>query len=211
VKIGIRKYAVVPGDEVRGGTPSLPTAVCQKEMSLIFGTECGDIFAFNTDKRGTPPRDIYESEGFDPEEYKAAFGGVIHPHHYSAAGHRMRFSVKTESSDGGIPYLEKSTVRGSLVARLERRSSAPINVVVVTDGDRVSKTALFPLGELDFSNLDFGRIAITSQSAETHTLPEKERNWVKKQIIIYTDDCLAPFAIQSLSYAYKTKGRIKNR
>lgn len=211
VQIGIRRYAVVPGTELFGGEPSLPTALAGKEMSLIFGTESGELFAFNTDRRGVPPRELYESEDFDPREYESHFGSVIHPYHYSAADHRIHYKVETAKQDGGIPFLEKSTVRGSLAVSLERRSDAMIKVLSVADGDRVSEGTLFPLGQLDFSDMDFEKIALTAQGSETHGLPENQRNWVNLQIIIYTDGYLAPFAISSLSYAFKTKGRIKNR
>ena len=211
VQIGIRRYAVVPGSELFGGEKSLPTALCKKEMSLIFGTESGELFAFNTDKRGVPPRELYESEDFDPDEYESHFGSVIHPYHYSAAGHRIHYKIETKRYDGGIPFLEKSTRRGSLTVGLERRSDAMIKVLSVADGDRVSEATVFPLGQLDFSDMDFEKIALTAQGRETHALPENQRNWVDLQIIIYTDGYLAPFAISSLSYAFRTKGRIKNR
>lgn len=209
--VGIMRFAVVPGDELQGGEGAAVSAICDKEMSLIFGTEAGDIFAFNTDKRGVPPREIYEAEDYSEEDYKAHFGRVIHPYHYSADRHRIPYRVETKATDGGIPYLEKSTKRGSLTVRIERRSAAMVNVTAVTDSDRVCQSVIFPLGSLDFSDFDFEKVVLTPQSIETHMLPEKERNWVKKQIIVYTDDYLAPFAIQSLSYIFKTKGRIKNR
>ncbi len=211
VQIGIRRYAVVPGSELFGGEPALPTAVSDMEMSLIFGTESGGLFAFNTDKRGVPPRELYESEDFDEDEYESHFGSAIHPYHYSAAGHRIPYKIETKPHDGGIPYLEKSTRRGSLTVRLERRSDAMVKLLSVADGDRVSEATLFPLGQLDFSDMDFEKIALTAQRSETHSLPENQRNWVDLQIIIYTNDYLAPFAISSLSYAFKTKGSIKNR
>lgn len=209
-KVGLLRYAVVPGTELFGGEGGSVSAACEMEASMLFGTEEGDVFAFNTDKRGVPPKEIYSREDFSEEEYSSSFGRVIHPYHYSAAGHRMRYGIRVLPLPDDGTCRAKSDVRGSLTVKLERRSSGMITVLSVIDGDEVRELAKFPLGGLDFEDLDFESLAMTAQNTEIHMIPDNARNYAEKQIIVYTDDYLSPFAIQSLSYAYRIKGRVRN-
>lgn len=209
-KVGLLRYAVVPGNELFGGEGGEITSSCPMDMTLLFGTEDGDVFAFNTDKRGVPPSEIYEREDFSEEEYSAAFGRVIHPYHYSAAKHRMRYSVTALPIPDENICSRKSDVRGSMTVKLERRGAGVIHVANICDGDTTNEAAAFALGGLDFEDLDFETIALTSQKTEIHMIPDNARNYTEKQIIVYTDDYLSPFAIQSLSYAYRIKGKVRN-
>jgi hypothetical protein len=43
------------------------------------------------------------------------------------------------------------------------------------------------------------------------TLPIKDRskNWIKKSVAIYSKEFESPFALESITYRFKVKGKIK--
>ena len=41
-------------------------------------------------------------------------------------------------------------------------------------------------------------------------LPEKEKRWIEKQVILSTEKYASPISVYSISYRYTIKGKIKN-
>ena len=211
VKSGIRKYAVVPSDEATGGEVIAVSAIEKGENTLIFGNEGGDVFALNTDKRGYAPKSIYQRIDYDQNEYDATFRDVIHPLFYNHADHKVKYCVTTPPDDCSLPYQRKSTIRNSLTIRLPKRINKSVFVGASIDGGEEKRICQIPMGEIDFESFDFGNLTMLCESSENLSVPENEKNWVEKQIIIYTDEVNSPLAIYCISYGYVTSGRIKNK
>ena len=211
VQIGPRKYHVLAGEEKVGGELIGACAAISKGNTLFFGTECGEIFAFNTDKEGYEPRSLYTSPSHDKSYFEKAYKGRIHPDFYTHGEHRVRYSVTTPVYDGEAPYIFKSNMRGSLIARVETMSGGSGNFSVKDDSGVAMELGGIPIGELDFLNMDFGKISFDTEDTEIVSVPERQGKWIEKQITVYTDELKAPFAISSISHGFKMDGKIKNR
>ena len=211
VQIGPRKYHVLAGEELVGGELIGACTAISKGSTMFFGTECGEIFAFNTDKEGCEPRSYYTSKSHDSSYFEKAFKGRIHPSFYTHGEHRVRYSVTTPIYDGEVPYILKSNIRGSLVARLGIMSAASVNFSVRDESGVTMELGGIPLGELDFFEMNFSNISFDKEDVEIVSVPEKQKKWAEKQITIYTNEVKAPFAISSVSHGFKMDGRIKNR
>lgn len=211
VQIGPRKYHVLAGEELVGGELIGACTAISKGSTMFFGTECGEIFAFNTDKEGCEPRSYYTSKSHDSSYFEKAFKGRIHPSFYTHGEHRVRYSVTTPIYDGEVPYILKSNIRGSLVTRLGIMSAASVNFSVRDESGVTMELGGIPLGELDFFEMNFSKISFDKEDVEIVSVPEKQKKWAEKQITIYTNEVKAPFAISSVSHGFKIDGRIKNR
>ncbi len=210
VTIGIRKYRVVPGEEVFGGVTVGISRADKYGDTIIFGAENGNIYAFNTDKKGIAPRPVYTSGYFDSESYRIAYKNKIHPYFYTNAGHRVKYSFTTAPYNGEMGHILKSNVKGALTARLSARSAAKICFSTATDRKEVTELGGIVMGELDFLDVNFGEISFADNSPEIISIPENCEKWVEKQITVYTDGLKAPFAINLISLGFRVQGRIKN-
>ncbi len=204
-------FSVYPTDEYRGGTFYPATELCNIGNLLFFGTECGDICLFNNDKRGVPPPNIRESDGFDPSEYQRKVGHLIHPYYHSFDRHGVKYVLATALDNCGIPNLEKSTVRGSLSVKFKTLSNAEITVLVKTDREKAHKLCKIHTGSLDFDTADFSRMSLDGAGYATVAVNEYERGWIEKQLILIANEFRAPIGIRSLAYRYKIKGKIRNK
>ena len=211
VKVGYRNYSVTPSDEVFGGELVNVSALTRVENTIIFGSGSGDIFAFNTDKIGVPPQSVYHVNNYDRAEYQNLFGKVIHPDFYTHASHRVIYSVTTPKDNLDTPYLTKNSIKNSLTVRLIKRSRDSVCVSAMLDDDRVVELCEIPMGEIDFEDLDFQTITMFCDEFENISIPEKERNWIEKQIKVYTNEHKSPFAINLISYGFLIGGAIKNK
>ena len=210
-KRGGERVAVYPTEEQRGGSFSPATVYLGVDGLLFFGTDDGSVCVFNNDKRGVPPERISSEEGFNADEYKAAMGRLIHPDFYSFAGHAPRYAIKTKSDDCSIPHLTKNTVKHSLVIKCKSYSGNKIHVEVGTDKSGYKEICSFPGTRIDFSSLDFSNISLDSSEYATLPISEKEKDWIEKQLTVYSDSYCSPIGIYSITYRYTVKGRIKQR
>ena len=210
VQSGIRKYRVIPGEEMVGGDLVPISSVVNWGGNIIFATEGGGIFSFNFDKRGLPPQYLYTRDNFDATGFKKSYKNRLHPYFYTRAEHRARYSVSTAIYDGDVPYLTKTDIRGSLTAHLERRSGAYIIFSTREDGRAPESLSGISLGDLYFGELNFEELSFDNEDAEILSIPKKQGKWVKKQITIYTDQQIGPFAIKEVTHGFKIDGRICN-
>ncbi len=208
---GVR-YALYNSGMVRCENMSEPSAVLSvNEERLIFGTECGDIFCFNNDLRGVAPPELASMDDFDEEEYRRNYGSIIHPSFYSFGGITPRYAVRLPLDDCSIPYLTKSTVRGSLIIKCRYRGDGEVITEVATDKNGYSEISGIVGGAFDFSSISFDKISLSCDEVMTIPIMECERGWVEKQIAIYSLGYNSPIALHSVSYRYKIKGKIKKQ
>ena len=206
-----KKYALYQTEEWEGGTYSAGTCFLGVGELLFFGTDSGDLCVFNNDKRGVPPDRIAKADDFDAGEYYSAMGRQIHPDFYTFDKHSPRYAIKTRLDDCDIPHLTKDTVKHSLVVKYKSYSGSNLHVEVGTDRSGYSEVTSFPGADLDFSELDFANLSIDSGEYFTLPIGEKEKNWVEKQITLYSDSFRSPIGIYSITYRYTIKGKIRKR
>ncbi len=204
------KYAVYKTEEKAGGIFYPLTAITSvDEQLLIFGTENGDICIFNNDKRGVAPPFIKEAEGFDENEYALHFSRVIHPYYYTFSDVSPRYALKTAPDSCGIPHLSKNTVKHSMALCCTSGGSGLV-CEVGTERGGYREVLELPNASVDFSYLDFSALTFCTSERITVPISEKEKNWVEKQISIYSDKFRCPIGISSLTYRFTVRGRIKN-
>ncbi|MBE6536722.1 MAG: leucine-rich repeat domain-containing protein [Ruminococcaceae bacterium] len=206
---GGKEYEVYVTEERRGGDFSPPTHILSINDLLIFGTGDGQVFVFNTDKRGIAPPDVAAEAEFDEEEYKNAWGKSIHPSYYSFAGHAIRYAIQTKRDDCSIPHLVKDTVKNSLIIKCKSIAGGKIICEVGTDNGGYRELTRFPSRDLFFSDIDFSSFSLSADGVYTLPIHEREKGWVEKQITLYSDEFASPFAICVIAYRFYTKGKIK--
>ena len=131
------------------------------------------------------------------------------PDFYSFDGHAIRCALKTAMDDCSIPHLTKSTVKHSLTVKCKNLASCRINCEVGTDRGGYSEVTDIVNGECSFYDFDFTSIALSTDASVSLPIGEKEKDWVEKQIVLYTDAYRAPFGVYSVTYRFSVKGRIK--
>ena len=176
---------------------------------LLFGADTGGVFMFNNDKRGVPPTYLSEQESFDADEYKKTYGKRLHPSFYSFADHAPRYCLTTVYDDCDIPHLTKSTVKNSLVIRYKSYSSAKIVCEIGTDNGGFSQDCTFASSGFSFDDVDFSNLTMAVGDYFTIPISEKEKNWIEKQINVYSEEYNSPIGICSITYRYTIHGRIK--
>ena len=204
-----KKYLLYKTEERYGGVFSPAVAFLGVKDLLFFGTECGDVCIFNNDMRGIAPDFIKGMSDFNPKEYTERLGKRIHPSFYSFAGHTPVYAIKTAPDDCGLSHLAKDTVKHSLVIKCKSYTGAHLELEVGTDRNGFKEPLYLPGGELDFSETDFSSITFFFGDYFSIPLTEKEKNWVEKQIAVYSDSYASPIGIYSITYRYTVRGNIK--
>ena len=206
---GNRRFEVYPTEEREGGTFSPATHVITIGDRLIFATGDGQVLSFNTDKRGAAPPYLSDADIFDEEEYRREWDGIIHPYYYSFAGHAARYAIETKRDDCSIPHLTKNTVKGSLTLKCHAVAATNITCEVGTDSGGYKEISRFPSRDFFFADVDFSSFTMTTDGEYTIPIHEKEKNWIEKQITLYSDEFASPFAISIIAYRFFIKGQIK--
>jgi len=209
VKENEKKVLVYETDELEGGIFDPACCVLGDGKNLFFGTLGGDICVFNNDKRGIPPTYLSDSEYFNEEEYQKKMEGRIHPYFYTFADHRISCGALTVWDDCDTPFYTKSTIRGSLSVKLKTFEDSKITVYVETDSDGQKKLAEIPISRFSFEDVDFTTMTFSPSGSVTVSIPESEKGWTEKRLLLQSDTFRAPFGIYSLGYRYKLRGRIK--
>ena len=204
------KYRVIPTEERSGGSFSPASLFISHGKRLFFATENGHICVFNNDMRGVAPDSIKESPDYDDASYTATMGTKLHPLFYSFAGHAPSYVVKTALDNCGIPHLTKSTVKKSLVIKAKSYAPDAIDCSVSVDGCDPVFIGNFPSGEFSFGNFDFGSAPWYTTKYSTVAMPEKQKRWVEKQLLLTSSVFASPISLYSISYRYFIKGKIKN-
>lgn len=209
VENGGKKYTVYPTEEERGGEFSPATCYLGDGELLFFGDAIGGVYVFNNDKRGVAPTRLSLMKDFDPQAYKERMGQRIHPDFYAFDKHAPRYAIKTAYDNCDIPHLTKSTIRHSLVIKCRAFSNSEITVEVGTDKGVYRELTSFPALEFSFDELNFESVVFEPFEYSTLPIAEKEKNWIEKQITVYSDKFASPIGIYSIAYRYMVKGRIK--
>ena len=204
-------YLVYLSEERKGGTFSPARCVMGLNEYLFFGTESGDLCLFNNDKRGVAPKQLTESDDFDAEEYRLRNGRRIHSDFYDFDHHAPRYALATKRDNCDIPHLTKSTVKSSLTLKCRSYTSSALLLEVGTDRSGYSEGVALPGSTFSFDSMDFTAMTLDNSPYFTLSFKEKEKNWIEKQVAMYSEAFRGPFGLYSVSYRYTVQGRIKNR
>ncbi len=203
------EYAIYPTEEWEGGTFSPAVTIGAVGDLLFFGTERGELCVFNNDKRGVAPDSVSSEPNFDPDEYNEQMGNKIHPYFYSFNRHPPRYLITTRFDDCDAPHLAKDTVKGSLVIKCKSISGSKMFLEVATDKRSYREIASFTGAGLDFAHFDFSLMSFDRSEYVTIPFREHEKNWVEKQITVYSDEFASPIGLLSVSFRYTLRGKIK--
>lgn len=166
------------------------------EGRLYFGTDTGEVFVFNNDKRGVAVNG------------DAPGAAQIHRSFYSFAGHRIDSGFLTSFDNCDIPHLCKSTSPRSLTVRAKLLDGASYSVAVLTERG-CAPTERFAISPFSFGGLDLGAVSFHAGSGATVVGKEKEKRWVEKQYLFLDGGFCRPFGIYSIAYRYRIAGRIR--
>ena len=203
-------YAVYPTEEYEHSGLRAATVYRTVGERLYFAAG-GVLFVFNNDKRAKPPSDDYlDRMGITEEEYREIFGRRIHPALYNFDGIAPRYLIRTVRTDCGVPHLTKSSVKGSLCIKLGKSTGALPTVKVTTDKGNFSEFVKMGGRCVSFLDIDFGSLSLTPEMDVTVAVSEKEKDWIEKDIIIYSKAPSSPISVHGLSFRYRIKGRIKH-
>lgn len=205
-----KKYRVWPTGEKYGGFFTPASCFMAYGEHLFFGNSAGDVCVFNNDKRGIAPDYLKNDPNFDAQEYAKEMGNKIHPYYYTFDSHKVRYVIKTALDDCGIPHLTKNTVKKSLVVKARAYYPDSITCEAVTDKGKSVYVGSLPYADTDFGNLDFDSSVFTAGRYTSTALPEKEKKWIEKQIILSADKFRSPISVYSITYRYTIRGKIKN-
>ncbi len=196
--IGDKAYAVyATGELAKEGVfhPAVHPMVVGDR--LYFGTDTGEVFVFNNDKRG-------ESVGDDEVE-----PSELHCSFYSFAGHRIDSGFLTRFDDCGVPHLCKSTLSRSLILRVKVMSAALFSIGVSTERERDRHVDEISASRFSFAGTDFSALTFMVRSNATIVAGERERRWVEKQYLLRDGGFCRPFGVYNLTYRYRISGRIR--
>ena len=209
--IGGVEYGLCPTEERQGGDFYPATVFLGIGDLLYFGTEGGSLMVFNTDKRGVPPSRLSSLPDFDPEDYRERMGRQIHPDFYAFDDHAAFYALTTLSDDCGVPNMTKATLKNSTVLKCKAYVRGSLTVDVSTDVKGYSQLTEFSPGELNFHELDFSRMSLSSGEFVSVPINERERGWIDKQYTLYSNSYCCPLGICSLTYRYTLHGNVKRR
>ena len=201
-KRGGKKYLVYPTEEYTGGDFYPASVLLCHEGLMWFGTESGELFLFNNDKRAEPPESLKVSEEFDREEFRRLNQGKIHPDFYAFGSHASEYLVEYYPDGCGFDGQTKSTVSGSLAICCKTFSRSRLSFSVLADGKEVLNREISPT-VFGFNELSFGDMPASACDEVCVRLPERAVGWRKKQLIVSGKGFRAPIGIKSIGYRYK--------
>nr|MBE6544642.1 hypothetical protein [Oscillospiraceae bacterium] len=203
-----KKHLVYSTEEYEGGDFYPACAILCHGGLMWFGTQTGDLFLFNNDKRSFPPDYLKNREDFDPEEYRRLYHGKIHPDFYSFSSHAPEYLIEYYPDGCGCDDQSKNTVAGSLTVCCKTFPRSRLSLTVLADGKAVCSQEISPTS-FDFYELDFGDLPAASSDEICVKLPERAVGWRKKRLILSGRAFRAPFGIKSIGYRYKLRSETK--
>ena len=156
---------------------------------LYFGTKNGVVCKFNFDKR---------------DEY-----GEIPINFYTFDGRTIKSGCATKMDNCGIPHLTKSTVKKSLVIKTKTLGGSVIKVKVRTNRDPFNQVTRIASTTFSFEDLDFEDLSFETGESSVFAVKEKQKKWIEKQLYLYSDEHMRPFALYYIAYRYFIAGRYK--
>lgn len=185
-----------------------PSFLVEFNGLMLFGTDNGDICAFNTDKRGVRPERL--KDNYTEQEYKAQFATTIDAEWYDRCGHSYLSGIETAFDNANVPHLTKNTIKKSCIVEVKLGFTSSFNSQFRTDRDGWSEPSQVAVKNDDFSDNDLFKADFTTNSNATIAVTEKTKKWVVKQYRMYSDKWRTPFGIYGIAYRYSIHGRIKN-
>ena len=79
----------------------------------------------------------------------------------------------------------------------------------VTDKGGFSQLTSLPGAVVDFSAIDFQNLIFETRDTAAIPISEKEKGWIEKEITVVSDEYCTPIGIDSITYRYTLRGRIK--
>ncbi len=184
-------------DERIGGEFSPACALAQRGGKLYFGTECGDVCVFNTDRRGY---------GINGETVGSA---ELLSCWYDRCGHRYTSGFSTLADDCGYPTLKKSTVPKTLVIKAKALSGGEFSLKAVSEREDVEFSQRFTASNGSFDELDMSNFSFGGGGVRILVASEKLKGWCEKQLHLYSDGFRHPFGIYGISYLYTLSGKVR--
>lgn len=182
-------YLVTVAGNFIGGTFRKATSLKAIGDTVYFGTESGDICAFNFDKRnahGEIPTDAYS---FDE---RTIYCGCA-----------------TKMDNCGVPHLTKNTVRKSLVVKTKAMGRYAAKLKVRTNKKPYEQIARITSGSFAFDDVDFSDFTFSPNGETLFAIQEKEKRWVEKQYYFFSNEYLKPFSLYYVAFRYSIMGRYK--
>ncbi len=185
------------GEKV-GGIFSPASALAECGGVLCYGTENGNLFCFNTDKRGEAYENGAYTEPVPPDQ--------IHRSWYNRNGRRYLSGFATKKDNCGVPQYDKDTCRRSLVVKGKTIIGSRYSIKVRTDREPWEEVENHTLTEATSFDNDFQNQSFMTSGEMISLSREAKRRWVEKQYYFYSDGYCRPFGIYYLSYRYKISG-----
>lgn len=210
VTVGTHRYSVYGGREKAGGTFCPPLSVAARGEELLFGTEAGKLYRFNTDRRGVPPTS--ELSGMTADglvRYRESHPGEIAPEWYDFDGHAISVFLETCSDDGGFPVSRKNTAAGSAFLDLDRLPRSAFSLSVLSDGKTPEQSFRINAVGADFSSLDFSEFSFAPCGEGTALFREKCRLWHRKRYRIVSEEFDSPLSVRAILYRAEDVGKVK--
>ncbi len=212
IKINGVRYHIYPTEQRTGSNFSPCTDVIAANDLLFFGCANGAVCVFNNDKRGEVPERLLESdESFDIEAFKSYMGKRIHSDFYDFDDIAPRYVIKTGRDNCDVPYLSKNTTRGSLTLKYKSFAGSRLKCECETDRQMINDQGGFAGCAISFTDMHFDNFSFDTQDAMTVSARANEKNWIEKQLTVYSDEHRSPIGIYSINYRFKINGRIKKR
>ena len=172
-----------------GGTFSPACSIAVVNDNIFFGTENGNLFSFNFDQR--------KADGEMPASS------------YSFDGRRYISGVATKMDSAGVPHLNKTTVKKSVVVKFRSMTHAAAKIKVRTNKTPYTDVTRVSSAIFDFGDFNFDDVVFSPTNTPIAVIPEKEKKWVEKQYYIFSDEFEKPFSLVYLAYRYLIAGRYK--
>lgn len=171
-----------------GGTFRKANVIKSMDDNLFFGTVNGVVCSFNFDKR---------------------VDGSIPAGDYTFDGRTILCGCATLMDSCGIPHLTKKTVKKSMVIKTKSFMSSVAKIKVRTNRKPYTQVARINSAIFPFDNIDFSDFSFNLGDKSLFSVNEKEKKWVEKQLYVYSDEYMKPFALHYISYRYQIAGRYK--
>ena len=185
-------YLVEKTGERMGGRKSAPTVLAALGGKLFFGTQNGQLFVVNTDKRRP--------------------GGGIPREYYSYGGHAFLAGFETGLDLCDVPNYTKRTVRNTAIAEIRAGGEVALDVRVSHGGYFTTERGSVATGDgIVFDALDFRTVGFGAGGLSILALRERSRKWVGKQYRMYARAYAAPLALHRIAYSWQIAGKVKNK
>ena len=84
-----------------------------------------------------------------------------------------------------------------------------ISTAVSTDRETALRLADVSSGGLDFSSMDLELLSLSPSGIHTVTVHDPTKDFLEKEITVYSSAFRSPIGIQSINYRYRIKGNHK--